>query len=125
MLTLSMRVLVKNLKLVVIIGIQFIVSAALAEKCQDLKKELLVMQQAQNQIMNSLVNNHETFASSLEEYVHSVQEAKGQTQNKAIASDMESSARAFRARGIEGKRIAQKLHMLTGELLQKVQKCLK
>ncbi len=74
-------------------------------QCKQLKEELKAMQNAQQQIMSSLVNNHETFASSLEEYSSAVQSAKGSTV-KTVSSKMDESAQAFRTRGVQGKKMA-------------------
>lgn len=95
------------------------VFAASSAKCQGLKEELMAMKQAQSQIMQSLVNNHETFASSMEEYSQDVVKAP-----KATAKEMNKSAQAFRTRGVQGKRIAAKLDHATEELIQKVAECL-
>ncbi|MGE5084911.1 MAG: hypothetical protein ACM3MG_01320 [Bacillota bacterium] len=102
-----------------------VTSAAMASNCKELKKELAAMQQAQTQIMNSLVSNHETFASTLEEYSSTVDSARGSEQSRLISSDMNASAKAFRARGLQGKRTAMKLHQATGDLLERISACLK
>lgn len=94
-------------------------AASSSAKCQGLKEELLAMKQAQAQIMQSLVNNHETFASTMEEYSESVTKAP-----KVTAKEMDKSAKAFRTRGVQGKKIAAKLDHATDELIQKVSECL-
>lgn len=94
-------------------------SALASNKCQGLKEELKAMQQAQTQIMQSLVNNHETFASSMEEYSAAVGVAP-----KTVAKEMNKSAEAFRNRGVQGKRIADKLSRATSELVARVAQCL-
>lgn len=95
-----------------------------ASSCGQLKEELKAMQAAQQQIMNSLVNNHETFASSLEEYSVIVKGAKGASSG-VIAGEMSESSQAFRARGIKGKKMANKLNEATTDLLARVAACLK
>jgi hypothetical protein len=111
----------------ILIATSLLLTAALAEassgKCAELKKELAEMQQAQSQVMGSLVNNHETFASTLEEYSSVVTETRG-SQSKAIAKEMNDSAKAFRTRGVQGKRMAGKLQEATGDLLARVAECL-
>jgi hypothetical protein len=102
-----------------------VTSAAMASNCKELKKELAAMQQAQTQIMNSLVTNHETFAATLEEYSSTVDTTRGSEQSHAISNDMNASAKAFRARGLQGKRTAAKLHQATEVLLERVSACLK
>ncbi len=95
-----------------------------ATSCADLKQELQAMQKAQQQIMASLVNNHETFASSLEEYSSAVGEAKG-TSVKVVSQRMNNSAQAFRSRGIQGQKMTTQLNAATGDLLARVASCLK
>ncbi len=94
-------------------------SALAANKCQALKEELKAMQAAQTQIMQSLVNNHETFASSLEEYSAAVGVAPAK-----VSKEMNKSADAFRSRGVQGKRIADKLSKATSDLFVRVAQCL-
>ena len=96
-----------------------------ASECGDLKKELAAMQEAQVQIMNSLVSNHETFASSLEEYSEVVSDSKSASSSKVISKNMDQSAKAFRARGVQGKRMASRLEKATADLMARVDACLK
>ncbi|KYG68600.1 hypothetical protein [Bdellovibrio bacteriovorus] len=95
-----------------------------ASNCAQLKEELKALQTAQQQIMLSLVNNHETFASSMEEYSSVVASAKGSSVN-AVTAQMDESAQAFRTRGVQGKKMAVKLNAATGDLLARVASCLK
>ncbi|MEK2646941.1 hypothetical protein [Bdellovibrio sp. BCCA] len=95
-----------------------------ATPCAELKQELKAMQAAQQQVVASLINNHETFASSLEEYSTVVKTAKGSSV-KAVSSQMDESAQAFRSRGVQGKKMAAKLNDATGDLLARVASCLK
>lgn len=96
-----------------------------ASECGDLKKELAAMQEAQVQIMNSLVSNHETFASSLEEYSDLVSDSSSASSSKIISKNMNQSAKAFRARGVQGKRMAGNLEKATADLMGRVAACLK
>ncbi|WP_413585495.1 hypothetical protein [Bdellovibrio sp. HCB274] len=99
-------------------------ASANSEKCAALKAELQSMQIAQTQIMNSLVSNHETFASTLEEYSDNLVGVSGEASKKSITKDMKSSAKAFRTRGVQGKRVAEKLQQGTQDLLIRVSECL-
>ena len=92
---------------------------ASSSKCAGLKEELVAMKQAQSQIMKSLVNNHEAFASSMEEYSETVTKAPAVT-----SKEMSKSAQAFRTRGVQGKQIAAKLEAATSELIVKLSNCL-
>lgn len=103
--------------------ILFASNSMASSQCVELKKELQAMQKAQAQIMASLVNNHETFASSLEEYSVAVKTAKG-TSVKAVSQEMDHSAEAFRSRGVKGKKMATQLNAATGDLLARVASCL-
>ncbi len=100
------------------------VASAASDNCKALKAELQSMKEAQSQIMNSLVSNHETFASTLEEYSDNLELASGEASKKSIAKEMKASAKAFRTRGVQGKRMAEKLQEATNDLLTRVSECL-
>ncbi|MGZ3774948.1 MAG: hypothetical protein ACXVCY_09745 [Pseudobdellovibrionaceae bacterium] len=101
----------------------FVVSTSFGStSCRELRQELQSMQRAQQQIMISLVNNHETFASTLEEY--SLVSKEG-VASKTVSVHMNESARAFRARGVHGKEMADKLNKATSALFARVLLCLK
>lgn len=102
----------------------FVFTSFGATPCAQLKQELKVMQKAQQQIMLSLVNNHETFASSLEEFSSFVSNA-GEASSRVSSVRMNESAKAFRARGLHGKKMALKLNKATGDLIARVALCLK
>lgn len=91
--------------------------------CQKLKQELQLMQQAQQQVLKSLINNHETFASSLEEYSMAIDAAPRGA--PIVAKKMNNSAEAFRTRGLQGHKTALKLTHATNDLLARVASCLK
>ncbi len=95
-----------------------------AANCAKLVEELQAMKKAQQQIVASLVNNHETFASSMEEYSSVVTTAKGSSV-KAVSNEMNESASAFRSRGVQGKKMAATLNDATGDLFERVASCLK
>lgn len=97
--------------------------AGAANDCSNLKQELKALQAAQQQIISSLVNNHETFASTLEEYSFIVRSTS--KPSRAAALEMSESASAFRQRGIQGRQIALKLNLSTKDLLGRVAACLK
>jgi hypothetical protein len=90
--------------------------------CAQLKQELLAMKKAQQSVMSSLVNNHETFASTMEEYSLTIQE-KPKSQ-KQIGQQMNKSAEAFRRRGVQGKQMASQLDAATADLISRVAECL-
>lgn len=81
------------------------------------------MQKAQDQIMTTLLQNHELFASSLEEYSTLIKtSSNGGSQ---VSSQMLETAKAYRQRGLQGKKIATGLNEATGELLERAIACLK
>ncbi|MGZ3768197.1 MAG: hypothetical protein ACXVCP_05870 [Bdellovibrio sp.] len=92
--------------------------------CGHLKEELKAMENAQKQVMQSLITNHETFASSLEEYSNAVRNADGSSKQMMVVK-MNESAQAFRNRGIQGKRMAVKLNGATDDLIKRVLACIK
>lgn len=98
---------------------------ASSAKCSQLKDELQAMQKAQQQIMLSLVNNHETFASTLEEYSDSAKAAQSSSEKKIVSQDMNKSADAFRSRGIQAKEMSERLNQATADLFNRVEACLK
>ncbi|MNT43998.1 hypothetical protein D3C72_1804970 [compost metagenome] len=97
--------------------------AATSSSCKELKAELVAMKDAQQQIMGSLVNNHETFATSLEEFSQVVGDAKKGSEGK-ISKEMDESAQAFRSRGVQGKKMATQLDKATNDLIKRVAACL-
>lgn len=99
--------------------------AQASTECAEIKKELVAMQTAQEKIMNSLVSNHETFASTMEEYSEVVTTSKSLSSSKAVSQNMDQSAKAFRARGVQGKRMAGRLNEATDDLFARVSACLK
>jgi hypothetical protein len=100
------------------------VASASGDNCKALKAELNAMKDAQTQMMGSLVSNHETFASTLEEYSENLASTSGDAPKKSITKEMKASAKAFRTRGVQGKRMAEKLQEATGDLLSRVAECL-
>lgn len=101
------------------------INAQASTNCGELRQELAAMKRAQVDMMESLVNNHETFASTMEEYSSSVSNSKGGTLNRAISKKMGASAQAFRTRGIQGKRMQLKFEQASSDLISRVEACLK
>ena len=99
--------------------------ATASVKCKELKEELAAMKNAQTQIMNGLISNHEIFASSLEEYA----EIAGSVQPKepllSLSKNMKQSARVTRNRGLQGRQMTARLNAATEDLFKRVSLCLK
>lgn len=99
-------------------------NATASASCKDLQRELVAMQKAQQQIVASLVSNHEAFASTLEEYSVEAKSAHG-AGAQLVSGEMGETAQAFRNRGLQGKRMALKLDKATADLFARVAACLK
>lgn len=93
-----------------------------SSSCAHLKQDLKSMHKAQQTVMTSLVNNHESFAGALEEYATAVE--KNMIFQKEIAHQMEKSAQAFRRRGVQGKKMTAEFNSATADLLARVAACL-
>ncbi|MEN0058393.1 MAG: hypothetical protein AAGB31_06125 [Bdellovibrio sp.] len=93
-------------------------------ECGEVMKELKAMQEAQKQMMGSLVSNHESFASSLEEYSLAVG-STGKDAASKLSVKMEEAAESFRQRGLRGQKSANRLNEATEALLGRVAACLK
>ncbi|MFZ4402753.1 MAG: hypothetical protein ACOYOK_01510 [Pseudobdellovibrionaceae bacterium] len=97
------------------------------KQCQALQAELKAMQNAQEQIMHSLVNNHDLFAQQLEKYAMAVQLSPrmGSAAHKTLVGNMQSSAEAFKLRAEKGEKMTDKFTTASADLLQRVLECLK
>ena len=82
------------------------------------------MKQAQNQIINSLAQNHDTFADQLSDLSFELALYKKTVPQKALQA-MEKSAQAYRVRATKAQDTAQRLDDMTGDLIERVQSCLK
>lgn len=83
-----------------------------------------MMKRAQNQIITSLADNHEMFATQLSDLSFELALYKKSVPQKALLA-MEKSAQAYRTRGSKAIQTAQDLEDSTDELIKKVQGCLK
>jgi hypothetical protein len=98
-------------------------SADCAEAAADLK----AMQNARATITQSLIDNHETFASILEDYSGTLNTsaAMGQSVTKEAVTNMNESAKAFRVRGQNAQKLNQKLNQASDQVIAKAIECLK
>lgn len=92
--------------------------------CRALVEEMNQMKRAQNQIINSLAQNHDAFADQLSDLSFELAIYKKTVPTKALEA-MEKSAQAYRVRSHKAQETAQKLDDLTKSLIQRVQRCLK
>lgn len=112
----------KSLLILIICAFFSVNALASGDSCAQLKQELKGMHKAQKAMMGSLVNNHESFASTLEEYAVTVKQDTASKSN--ITTQMGKSAQAFRHRGFQGKKMATQLDKATADLIERVSACL-
>lgn len=110
---------------VLIFSTTFSTMAQASVDCSALKSELSAMKEAQGKIISSLVSNHETFASTMEEYADIVTTTKTSAASKKLSQNMDQSAQAFRSRGVQSKHISERLTQGTSDLFTRVAACLK
>lgn len=94
-----------------------------AGNCQELVVELKAMKKAQQEIMGSLANNHETFAVAVEEIAADLELRASKLPVKA-AQSMNKTAQAFRQRGVQAKKTVGMLGDATDDLISRVETCL-
>ena len=92
--------------------------------CRALVEELNAMKKAQNQMINSLAQNHDIFADQLSDLSFELALYKKTVPQKALES-MEKSAQAYRVRSLKAQETAQRLDGLTTSLINRIQRCLK
>jgi hypothetical protein len=92
--------------------------------CHALIEELNQMRKAQNQIITSLAQNHDMFADQLSDLSFELSLYRKTVPQKALDS-MEKSAQAYHARALKAQQSAEKLDDLTGDLIGRIQHCLK
>ena len=98
------------------------VAASAAEDCSTLKQELRLLKEAQGQIHASLIANHESFASVMENYSQKLATVDPDEQ-PMLAKNMRESAEAFRQRGFQAQKTVRSLDGATLSLLHKAQVC--
>ncbi len=98
--------------------------AQLTSKCSGLKEELMAMKQAQLELIQGLISNHEVFASSMEEYSRLFNNPQRISASALISKNMNQSAAATRRRGVSGKRMAKALTLATDDLIHRIGDCL-
>ena len=109
----------------------FLSSAAFASAtvgdCNEVPNDLKAMQKARASITQSLVSNHDTFATLLEDYsgVLNTSAAMGQPVTKDAVTNMNESAKAFRARGQNAQKLNDKLNQASDQVIAKAIECLK
>jgi hypothetical protein len=98
--------------------------SASVDDCASVEQELESMRKAQQTLMLSLANNHETFATVTEETSLQL-EMTNKKAPKKVLKNMNDTAQAFRQRGVKAKNQAELLNEATVEVIQSVVACLK
>lgn len=102
-------------------------AATPTSSCAEVAQELRAMQKAERSITESLIANHQTFASTLQDYSSTlgVSAAAGQPVTKEAVKNMSESAKAFRARGENAEKLSQRLDQASDEVIAKAIECIK
>lgn len=98
--------------------------ASRSATCGNLIEELQMMRKAQNQIITSLAQNHDMFATQLSDLSFELALYKKTVPQKALVA-MEKSAQAYRGRSAKAMDTASQLDDSTADLIKRVQRCLK
>lgn len=95
--------------------------------CADVIDDLKAMQKANQSISGSLISNHESFASILEEYSDTLHTSAtlGQPVTKEAVTNMNESAKAFRLRGQNAQKLNTKLNQASDQVIAKAIECIK
>lgn len=97
---------------------------AFAADCKGLMQELESMRKAQQALMLSLANNHETFATVIEETSTQL-ELSNKKVPKKVLQNLNQTAQAFRQRGVKAKDQVELLNEATADVIESVEQCLK
>lgn len=102
-------------------------SAMASGNCAGVSADLKAMQKANQSISTSLINNHESFASILEEYSTTLNASANlhQAVTKEAVTNMNESAKAFRVRGQNAEKLNLKLKEASEQVIAKAIECLK
>jgi len=95
-----------------------------ANDCKELSAELDQMAVAQKVIMSDLVENHYKFANTMDDVADELALSSQKPSQKAIKG-IKQTAKAFKKRGAEAKRLSEGLNEATEDLLVRVRACLR
>ncbi len=95
--------------------------------CSEVIEDLKAMQKANQSISSSLISNHESFASILEEYSDTLNTSAslGQPVTKEAVHNMNDSAKAFRVRGQNAQKLNIKLNQASDQVIAKAIECIR
>jgi hypothetical protein len=108
----------------------FVSVSAFAAKpvdCKEAAEDLRKMQNAQQSISESLISNHDSFADQMQEYalILSTDSAMGQPVAKESVQKMNGSAKSFRDRGENARKMNKKFAALSEDVIARAISCLK
>jgi DNA-binding FrmR family transcriptional regulator len=118
----------KYLGPMIAIAVMMTASGACAgTNCAEVIDDLKAMQKASQSISGSLISNHESFASILEEYADTLNTSAGlgQPVTKDAVHNMNDSAKAFRVRGQNAQKLNNKLNQASDQVIAKAIECIK
>ncbi len=117
----------KVLLVVMVSSLVIAQSAAASADCTEVVNDLRAMQNARTTITQSLISNHETFATILEDYSGTLNTsaAMGQPVTKEAVNNMNESAKAFRVRGQNSQKLNEKLNQASDQVIAKAIECIK
>lgn len=95
--------------------------------CEALTAELRAMREAQNTLLQNMVQSNDTMADTLEQYAGEFQESS-KRRKPISAQDLTSlkqSAEAFRAHKAREQKLVSQFDMASAKLISKVETCLK
>lgn len=114
--------------MIAITGMMMTANMAFAgTNCAEVISDLKAMQKANQSISSSLISNHESFASILEEYSDTLHTSAtlGQPVTKEAVTNMNESAKAFRLRGQNAQKLNNKLNQASDQVIAKAIECIK
>lgn len=111
--------------LIVVTG--WFTNAQATSNCSEVAEDLKAMQKAQQNISDSLIGNHASFASILEGYSDTLATSASLSQpvTKEAVTNMNESAKAFRIRGQNAQKLNIKLNQASDQVIAKAIECLK
>lgn len=114
------------LALIAVMGGIFLANYAHAATadCGEIVDEMEAMRKAQNTLLTSLASNHETFAVTVEDLRTDLELHSKNVPPRALKA-MGRTAQAFRVRGVQGRKSAEKLNEATADLISRLETCLK
>ena len=117
----------RGILVVQIISIFFIHQLVFAEQnineCLEISRQLEVMAEAQNKILNALVKKNDALADTLDHFADDLG-GVGQKVKKADLVTLRQSAKSFRGHTVRESELVEKFGQKTGLLVEKISECM-